>query len=516
MWVVPDIVKTSAERYGDRLAIADPGTQMSYSELAASVFGLSQFLRKEGLQDGDRVAIALPNSVRFIESHLGIITAGGISVPLDFGIAENNFIRICENCAPRFLIADKVSMQRVGIAAETNCLERIFLYGNEFNGDGSKIVLNLENEIFCARSTNPTNAKVDSGSVASLMYTTGTTGRAKGVPLMHSNIEAALRNICNFIGYSKNDREIVILPLSHNFGLCHVYCNLLNGGAVYTENGLARVGRVLKKLSKFGATGFPGTPTGFGLLIDKYAPVLAEHGKGLRFSVINSAPLPPERTAQLHSLLPDLNILVYYGLTEASRSTFISLSKIGPKYYRSVGRPMPNLSVEILENSGLKVEQGGIGEIVISGPTVVDGYWNNPDLNRITFKDGKIHTGDLGYIDPDGNLFITGRMKDFINVGGYKINPIEVEDVIIKYNGIEDVGVTGVEGLFGMTGDSVVAGIVVEDKAWDANALEKYCLKHLEKFKIPVAFLRIDTIPRTNTGKARRKELRDLLIDQIK
>jgi long-chain acyl-CoA synthetase len=152
--------------------------------------------------------------------------------------------------------------------------------------------------------------QADPTAVASLMYTTGTTGQAKGVQLTHENVLTALENISNFVGYTPNDREVVVLPLSHNFGLGHVYCNLLKGGAVYTEPGLARAGRVLKALRNFGATGFPGTPLGFGMLMDQFGPALAEYGQQLRFIVINSAPLPPERTTQLQRLLPRTDIMV--------------------------------------------------------------------------------------------------------------------------------------------------------------------------------------------------------------
>ena len=514
--MVADIVRDGAERFGDRLAVADPQQELTYAELAEAVWRMAGFLRRAGVEAGDRVAIVLPNSVRFAQVHFGILAAGSISVPCDFAVTVENLLRIYENCSPRFLITDQTVIGRLeGMLAAEN-FEKVFFYGNASSVEVAKGVPNLEAELVAENlPAGPPDLDRDPDGVASLMYTTGTTGRAKGVPLRNANINAAVTNICNFVGYTESDREVVILPLSHNFGLGHVYCNLLNGGAVYTENGLSRVGRVLTKVREFRATGFPGTPTGFGMLIDRFGPVLQERCKDLRFSVINSAPLPPERTEQLQTLLPNLDIMVYYGLTEASRSTFISLSRMGPRYYRSVGRAMPKVRVEILGHDGLSLAQEETGEVVISGPTVTSGYWNNPDLNTETFKNGKMHTGDLGHMDSDRNLFITGRLKEFINVGGYKVNPIEVEDVIKSYPGIEDVGVTGVEDLSGVTGESVVAGFVTINKELDTEALERHCLKHLEKFKVPVAFVRLDAVPRTNTGKAKRKELDGLLNGRV-
>jgi len=353
----------------------------------------------------------------------------------------------------------------------------------------------------------------DPDDLAALMYTTGTTGLPKGVPLTHAAVLAALRSIVEFVGYNQEDREVVILPLSHNFGLGHVYCNLMSGGAVYTENGLARVGRVLKAVESFNATGFPGTPTGFGILMDNYGPVLAQKARNVRFSVINSAPLPPERTAQLRELLPQLDIMVYYGLTEASRTAFISLTRSGPGYYRSVGRPMKHVEVRVKtadKNAPSGVETG---EILIRGAAVPSGYWNNPAETQTVFREGWLHTGDLGHLDADGYLWITGRIKDVINVGGYKVNSAEVERVLLTWPGVRDAGVVGIEGAGGMTGESVVAAIVGEAGfALDESCLQQHCVAHLEKFKVPSRFVVVSEINRSNTGKIKRAELAKVVV----
>jgi long-chain acyl-CoA synthetase len=308
----------------------------------------------------------------------------------------------------------------------------------------------------------------------------------------------------------------VILPLSHNFGLGHVYCNLLSGGAVYTENGLARVGRVLKTIDAWGATGFPGTPLGFGMLIDKFGPVLAQRCRRLRFVVINSAPLPPERTAQLRELLPQTEIMVYYGLTEASRSTFASLSRLGPDKYRSVGRPLRDVQIRLRPLEGGTEGSGaaGEGEVLIAGPTVTSGYWEDQEATQAALDDGWLRTGDLGRFDEQGNLYITGRIKDTINVGGYKVHPAEVEQAITGFPGVESVGVAGVEGLQGLTGEAVVAGIVAAaGQSVDLAALERHCLAALERFKAPTHFVLIDQIPKSDTGKTKRQELAKLLAE---
>jgi long-chain acyl-CoA synthetase len=202
--------------------------------------------------------------------------------------------------------------------------------------------------------------------------------------------------------------------------------------------------------------------------------------------------LPPEQAARLRDLLPDTDLMVYYGLTEASRSTFISLTSGGPAYYTSVGRAMPGVALRLADD----------GEVLISGPTVAQGYWNDPTLTSQTLRDGWLHTGDLGRLDADGFLFVTGRKKDLINVGGYKVRPEEVEHVLLGHEAVQDAGVFGQ--------DQVEAAIVASCRL-DPADLSRLCYSRLEPFKVPARFHQIDAIPRSDTGKIKRAALAEML-----
>jgi long-chain acyl-CoA synthetase len=345
------------------------------------------------------------------------------------------------------------------------------------------------------------------------MYTTGTTGESKGVKLSHENVVSAINNICDFVSYGPKDKEVVVLPLSHNFGLGHVYCNLRSGGSVYTEHGLLRVNRVLKKIESFEATGFPTTPSGVDLLTKRYGAVLEKRLKNLKFSIINSAPLSSEQMIRLQNFLPDLNIFVYYGMTEASRSTFISLSNKGSDYYASVGKAMNGIQVTIRNENGDELPSGTEGEVSISGPTVSAGYWNNLDEDVKSFRNGELLSGDLGLMDDNGYLYITGRKKDQINVGGYKVNPVEVEEVVQRYPGVLECAVCSVGNNFS---EVVALGVVVEDiNSFELDKLLKSCNGELENWKIPQVAKVIDSLPRTNTGKIKRQQLSEVLSGKL-
>lgn len=506
---VADILLRGAARFGARQAVADPLESVTYAQLGLQASQLGRALHALGTQPGERSLVVLANSVNFVRAHFANLLAGLVSVPCDANLTAETLGALAGSCEPRCLLTDRNTLARLTSHAPLPaCIKDVVLLDSAGPAMPGGSRLWAAGDIMSGQPADLLDTPREGDDLAALMYTTGTTGRPKGVPLTHANILAALHSIVEFAGYTSDDREVVILPLSHNFGLGHVYCNLMSGGAVYTENGLARIGRVLKAVESFGATGFPGTPMGFGLLIDQYGPVLASKGRNLRFSVINSAPLPPERTVQLRELLPQLDIMIYYGLTEASRTSFISLTRSGPGYYRSAGRPMKHVEVRIQNPTGTALPAGETGEVIIRGPAVPGAYWKNPEETQLAFRHGWLHTGDLGHVDADGYLWITGRIKDVINVGGYKVNPAEVEKVLLAWPGVRDAGVVGIEGAGGLTGESVVAALVgdagfVPDEA----ALQQHCLARLEKFKVPARFVVVPEISRSNTGKIKRAEL---------
>ncbi len=504
MRTIGDILLRGAEQYGNREALADPNETATYAQLAGAASQHARSLRALGLAPGDRSLIVLPNSVDFVRAHFANLLAGAISVPCDVAISPTTLTAIASSCGPRFLLTDASTLKRLGEHLPAS-LEYVLVFGSSESTD---VRVRDARALASTQSSEALTDERGSDDVAALMFTTGTTGLPKGVMLTHANVLAALESITRFVGYSPEDREVVVLPLSHNFGLGHVYCNLLSGGAVYTDTGLSRPGRVLKALESFRATGFPGTPTGYGMLMDQFGPVLAAKGRGLRFAVINSAPLPPERAAQLQALLPHLDIMVYYGLTEASRTSFASLSRLGPELYRSVGRPMAHVEVQIQDGDGHARTTGESGEVVIRGPAVTQGYWRNPTETAEAFRSGWLKTGDLGRIDDEGLLWIIGRIKDVINVGGYKVIPGDVERVLLQVAGVVDAGAVGIDNLSGVTGEAVVAALVLKEGAvLDETALQQLCVQQLEKFKVPTRFVRVKEIARTNTGKIKRAEL---------
>ena len=506
---IVNLICESANLFPDKLAIEDPLGNLNYKELITNIHKYSKFFSVYNMRKGDVVLVILPNSVNYLLSYYSIIHNNSIAVPCEPTVTITNLLQIVKSCKPKFLITNNEYFAKLDNKI-INLFDKIFLFGDY--DEKHNIIPNIETKIFDCCNTER-HVDSDINDISTIMYTTGTTGKPKGVALRNRNILAAINNICEYIGYSSATKEVVVLPLSHNFGLGHVHCNLTSGGSVYTDNGMSKIGRLIKKIKSFDATGFPNTPAGYSLLLNRYSTTLKEYFANLKFSVINSAPLPSDTTTKIKNLLPHLNIYVYYGLTEASRSTFISLTKEGPKYFNSVGKPMKNVRIDILNGNKLCGDYQK-GELVIESPTISGKYWNDEELTKKTFKNGRLYTGDIGYKDKDGYIFITGRKKDIINCGGYKINPNEIENIINKFPNIETSGVIGLSNLNSIAGDSIVAAIKLSGEIV-VKDLIKYCHQHLESYKIPHHIEIVDNIPLSNTGKIKREALKKLICKKL-
>lgn len=502
MTFLTDYLRNSCEASPDKIALRDGGGEYRYSELYSAALRYAASLDSLGIKKGDRILFALPNNKDFVVTHFGNLFHGAISVPCEHSAKPDFIQRIIRDCNPKIVIGDKNSVANIS-AAEFSANTKVYCWdpcntANTGQPEGLREIVEAHAE--------SAPKKLDDNATAVLLYTTGTTGSPKGVTLTHRNTTSTIDRICQFIGYTSEDHEVVTLPISHSFGLGHVYCNFKSGGSVYLADGFQKIGRVLKEIQSSQATGFPGTPLGYGILIENYAEVLKSRCQSLRFAVINSAPMPPEKTAKLQEILPELDIMVYYGSTEASRTTFASLTKLGPGKYRSVGKPLSHYSVEIVDEQLNPVEPGVEGQITVSGQGVSAGYWGEQSMDETNekFRNGKYLTGDIGRFDSEGNLYCTGRIKDIINVGGLKVSPIEIERALqdIIHDEYAIVGIPDDNG-----SDSVVLCINKGDTEYNLESIQSTALKSLERWKVPGRIVYLDEIPKTATGKIQRSRI---------
>lgn len=489
----------SAEMYSDRLAVSDPKSKISYGDLAVAVSSVAVFLRSQGLALEAPVVLSLKNCIAQLICHFGVLAAGGVSVPLASNLKENQIAFYLEDTGAKFLFSDYVPEN---VSDDVTCL----LVDEKWIESTVATT-----EISAARQSLLKGR--ERSQLACLMYTSGSTAKPKAVRLTHGSILNSLRNIVQYLKYDGTQREAVVLPLSHSFGLGHVYCLLVTGGYAWIDDGLKRPKRFLGALRDQNITGFPATPTAMQMLMGPYRSLFVEAAKDVKYVVVNSAPLPPAVTSEILSALPEFNVHVYYGLTEASRSTFVNLSGEQEDRYSSVGPASPNVRLSARSETGDELPVGEEGEIWITGDHLATGYWRASQEEEKSFRDGWLRTGDLGILDDDGYLFLQGRVTDTINVDGLKVSPQLVEETLMQHPAVSDVAVSGMPDPNGILNE-VVGALVVLAEEVDEASLRRYCSTRLEHFMVPVCFVPVKAVPRADSGKFVRRDIKKLLMQR--
>jgi long-chain acyl-CoA synthetase len=476
----------TAERLPDKpFLVASNGATYTYAQILSRARRFASLLASRKAGPGSRVILTFPNSVDYLCAYLGALFLDCTVLIVDYRSRPAHLEYVRDNCqvslwaAPR----ERTEYEHIpGLVVFPTELERI---------------PEMPMDRLCA-GKNP---------LALIMYTSGATGVPKGVCLSHANLQHTIRSITRWAQIDENDRELTTLSLSHLFGLAHTHIYWTLGGTLFLEEGLKDIPRILEKISRERITSFPGTPGGFKIIVNQFADLFAKHARGLKYIIVNSAPMAQEYIEKVLDLLPNTRFYMYYGLTEASRSSYICYNDHRDKL-ETVGRPTPGAEVCVgLPSSPLVNE---IGEILIRGPHLMSGYWGMDSTPF--FTDGWFRTGDLGSVDSDGFLTWKGRLKEQINIDGLKLTPVEVESVLMDHERVMDCAVVGAPDE--LTGETVVAFVVPRgepDKRLEID-LRKHCKSRLEIYKVPTKIVFVDGIPRTDTGKTKRMALRDRLI----
>jgi long-chain acyl-CoA synthetase len=298
------------------------------------------------------------------------------------------------------------------------------------------------------------------------------------------------KNIINILGYSSSDIDILPLPLYHSFGLGCVYTSLTVGSTIILHKDASNLENLLNSIKKYNATTFAAIPVTLIKFLKSKNFDLANYFFNIRLIITNSTSIPKDTVQQYKQILENGNIATYYGLTEASRSTFMVFKKNSLRD-ESVGKSAPGVNIKI-DND----------EILIKGKNVISKYWKNESANK-NIIDGWLKTGDTGFLDDENYLFLKGRKDDIINIGGEKILPFEIEEVVKQVPEVIDVAAFGIKNeIFGQ----VIKLHIVKSKEsnLDKSKILIHCIKNLEKFKIPNKIDFVEEIPKTSYGKVKR------------
>ncbi len=480
MKTIEEQIFDKVQNIPDKVALISGDTEITYSQLWDYCLCAAEKLKQDyHLKKGDRVILSAAGNIEFVYAYFGVHIAGGICVPIDPDTNQTRFEYIEKSTTPVCVMGLLHNVKKETIP-----------FSDVVNG-----------------TSKATYIAPEQSQVADILFTTGTTGAPKGVALSYNNLSAAARNINAFIGNTSSDVELLALPVSHSFGLGRLRCSLPKGATVVMLGTFANVKKFFKEMARCQVTMFAMVPASWGFIKKMSGKYIGKFADQLKYIEIGSSFMPVEDKELLMSLLPDTRICMHYGSTEASRSAFMEFHAYKDNLL-SIGKASPNVEIKIFTSQGTPAALGEEGEVCVKGEHVTCSYWNEtPERFASDFYDGYFRTGDCGTMDAEGNIYLKSRIKEMINVGGKKVSPMEVEDILNTIPGIKESACIGIPDPGIVLGEVVKAFIVADDNLSDEEIMQQL-RPQLEVYKLPVEIERINAIPKTGSGKIQRLSLK--------
>jgi acyl-CoA synthetase (AMP-forming)/AMP-acid ligase II len=473
--------------------VPDGGPQVSYALLREQVAGLSATLRQGGIRPGDVVAIVLPNGLEYLTTFLAVTGARAIAAPLNPAYKVEEFRFYLEDAGACAVVTAPGAHPAGQAAAQLGL--GVWLADLDHQG---RVRLQQWGQ---AKAAAPDADPPQADDVALFLHTSGTTSRPKGVPLTHGNLMASIGNIAGHYALSPDDVNLVVMPLFHVHGLLGATLSTLHTGGTVVLPPRFSAGSFWQHVAAHRVTWYSAVPTIHQVLLSRAETDQAPRGR-LRFIRSCSAALAPALFCGLEERFAS-PVLEAYGMTEAAHQMASNPQPPGVRKAGTVGRGT-GVEVVILDEAGMVLPKGRLGEVAIRGANVMRGYHNNAEANAKAFSSGFFRTGDQGFLDADGYLTLSGRLKELINRGGEKVSPLEVDAALLEHPAVAEAVCFGVPDA--KYGEEIHAAVVLKGQA-TARELQAFCQKRLADFKVPREIHITQQVPRTATGKIQRRHV---------
>ncbi|MGH8717332.1 MAG: AMP-binding protein [Burkholderiales bacterium] len=501
---LPELLSGLAAKFPEKSALTAPGRMgLSYRALAAHIDSVKVALSEFGLGRDDRVALVLPNGPEMAAAFLGVASRA-VCAPLNPSYCAEEFDFYLSDLGVKALIVEVGSDSTACAVARSRGVDVIELAPA---GNAPAGIFSLHGN--ARRVVDSRSAQGE--DVALLLHTSGTTSRPKLVPLLHRNLCASAFNIGRTLRLSPEDCCLNVMPLFHIHGLVAALLSSLAAGASVVCTPEFSAPRFFDWMAEFRPSWYTAVPTMHQTVLAHcrdHVEVIARHR--LRFIRSSSAALPAQVMAELEAVF-QTPVIESYGMTEAAHQMASNPLPPRERKPRSVG-VAAGPEVAIMDARGAWLGQGQIGEVVIRGANVTPGYENNAPANQASFTDGWFRTGDQGYLDADGYLFLTGRLKEIINRGGEKISPREVDEALLEHPAIAQAVAFSLP--HPTLGEDIAAAVVLKEKdSTEAHAIREFLFERLADFKIPSQIVIVPAIPKGPTGKLQRIGLADKLAE---
>ncbi|MDP9436207.1 MAG: AMP-binding protein, partial [Actinomycetota bacterium] len=483
-----------------RPALLSRGATLTWAELDARVDRCAAGLRGLGLAEGDRVAVHLPNTLDFPVVYFGVLRAGLVAVPVNPGHPRPELAQVLGDSGARALVTTRAAGETAqALAGELPSLDRVVLAGADDAPAGASTL----DALLRTEPGGPLSAR-GGEDLAVVLYTSGTSGRPRGAMLSHRALLANLDQVARIDPplVTSDDVVLLVLPLSHVYGLNTALGMVVRQGATGLLVERFDPVETLEEVRRSDVTALIGAPPMY--VAWSMLPDLGEALSGVRLALSGAAPLP---AAVLHRIVDATGRPVFegYGLTETAPVLTTTVASETTKA-DTIGQPVPGVELRLVDESGGPVEEGDPGEIVVRGPNLFSGYW--PDGAGGPDADGWFATGDVAYLDDDGDLHLVDRRRELVLVSGFNVYPREVEQVLLAHPDIDDAAVLGVPHPY--TGESVKAVVVLREGArLSAEDVVAHCARSLARFKCPTVVEFVPELPHSATGKVSKGQIRE-------
>ncbi len=490
--LVHHFLERSAAARPDAVAVTSEGRRATYAEVNAAANRTARELTAAGVEPGDRVALLAENGLPYVAAYYGILKSGAVVVSLNTALKTAALRSLLEEVRPRATLVTS-RLRPVLRALDAAALgpggpRTIDPPPAEGPGDDPGTALRPEDP-------------------AAIVYTSGSSGKPRGVVLTHRNIAANTESIVRYLDLTPGDVQMVVLPFFYVMGLSLLNTHVAAGGRVVINNQFAYPAAVLKQMAEEGVTGFSGVPSTYAYLL--FRSPLAEYRDrlpALRYCSQAGGHMPrPVKLRLLEALPPRTRLFVMYGATEAAaRLSYVPPDRLAEKI-DSIGVPIPGVSLRVLSGAGEELGPGEVGELVARGENIMAGYYRDPEATARVLDGAGYHTGDLAYRDDEGFFYVVGRKDCQVKVGGHRVDPQEVEDVIVESGRVVECIVFGVpDPLMGHR----LAGLAVPLRSGpgEMERVLAHCESALPRYKVPLALLPVEAVPKNSNGKPDREE----------
>jgi long-chain acyl-CoA synthetase len=507
---IPWILQARAEQVPEHIALIQGDRRMTYRQLFEHAERLARELVREGLESGERVAICFPNQIEFVISFYAVLLAGGVVAALNPTFPPRELKFQIEIVRPRILITGPGSAEKIWQAKLETLFKKVFIAREdaEFHidaVDGNRMIVRQEGQT----ADKPALPKLSANAPAILQFSGGTTGLPKAAVGLHRNVVANVIQFSRWLTPLNTGDEVflAVVPLYHVYGMViALNVALFMGAKVILVNDPRDVQAIVNAISAHRVTAFPGVPSLFHAISQYLTNNPGISLSSIKACISGSAPLPLTVKAKFEELT-GARLVEGYGLSEAPTAThcnpFMGQNKSG-----SIGLPLPDVECRVVDIACGKnlLPAGEEGELLIRGPQIMQGYFEQEVETSIALADGWLHTGDIVRMDNDGYFYIVGRKKEMIKVGGLQVWPGEVEEVVRQMPGVLECAARGVEDEY--LGEVVKVWVVASPgAAIDLEQMREFCQEHLASYKIPRHLQLLEQLPRSAVGKVLKYQL---------